>query len=188
MPSPYAIESPQFNVTGSNVSSFLREYMRLCKRYQTQEFQSCDLLEDYYSEDLRAEIRKLVARADGSLATLQKLLRDKYASLDHERLLTTESALDQFVQQAKRQSYEHDLLAYSRHFTTLLSRIEEAGNVVGPGRKVLLYLQGLPENALSRTINKLQIDALNPQNTDFDNVVRFVDSIARSETSRKIIE
>jgi hypothetical protein len=114
MPAPRSAEAPTFN--GYNLSTFLREYIRLCKRYQVADARACDLIEDYCTEDVGPEVRQIVSRSNGSFVLLQDLLRAKYAAVDSERMLSTEGALEQFVQQAKENPYGDDLLSYSRQF------------------------------------------------------------------------
>jgi hypothetical protein len=114
LPAPRSLESPTFD--GYNLSTFLREYTRLCKRYQVSDVRACDFLEDYCTEDVGPEVRQIVSRSNKNLATLQSLLRAKYAAVDNERMLTTEGALEQFVLQAKERPYGDDLLSYSRQF------------------------------------------------------------------------
>jgi hypothetical protein len=186
LPAPRSLESPTFD--GYNLSTFLREYTRLCKRYQVSDVRACDFLEDYCTEDVGPEVRQIVSRSNNNLATLQSLLRAKYAAVDNERMLTTEGALEQFVLQAKERPYGDDLLSYSRQFQIIASRIEEAGNTISTGRKTTLYLRGLPRKIMEKAISSLRIQAMHMELVDFDRVVSFVDSVAQAATSRRIIE
>jgi hypothetical protein len=186
LPAPRSLESPTFD--GYNLSTFLREYTRLCKRYQVSDVRACDLLEDYCTEDVGPEVRQIVTRAKSNLVLLQELLRAKYAAIDNERMLSTEGALEQFVQQAKDRPYGDDLLSYSRQFQIIASRIEEAGNTISTSRKTTLYLRGLPRKIMEKAISSLRIQAMHMELVDFDRVVSFVDGVAQAATSRRIIE
>ena len=156
MPGGYSVEAPTF--TGYNVTSFLRNYNRMCKRYCTPDSRACELLEEYCTDDIGGEIRLLIARAGGDFASLQESMRTKYQSVDNERDLTNEVALEQFVILARQEPYD-DLRKYSRHFLSLMHSILDAGNPMEDTRCVRLYLRGLPERYMEQVVRRLKIDA-----------------------------
>lgn len=59
MPGGYSVEAPTF--TSYNITSFLRNYNCMYKRYYTLDSRTCELLEEYYIDDISSEIRLLIA-------------------------------------------------------------------------------------------------------------------------------
>ena len=68
MPGGYSLDSPTF--TGYNVTSFLRDYNRICRRYCTSDTRACELLKEYCTEDIGAEVRQLILDARSNFVRL----------------------------------------------------------------------------------------------------------------------